>query len=568
MPKSIKFLSKEEQIQAMEEMLREQLLFFPEDAVSQIKLKDYLKKQGNRPDFHYLPTEYDKHVIIASIPNLGPNQLGVFAGKTFKKGEIVGEVKGADLFGIHSNAKIERIVEAYQGDATFIWKLNLEDDDDNAVVIDMLEKGSSTRWVNHANKPNLKLKVIYNQIIDDLGRIQNEYHAYYVAAKNIAFAEELTISYGDEYFTEERPEIWHKSQTLIEILLDLAKIKGLDIKAFELDSPAAIKEVFEQLVLQEEALQQDRKQIYLDKNLDPKIYDLHKYEDIARLQKNEKMHLKSNSPFHLVIAPTLRQGEYRYSLFSCQEIPAKKTICQLVGKTREDVPAKEREMESWAMQQNLDINYLVPSGEGGYLYTKEISSEAYCIEGAKFRSEMNVRFDFATNSYISTRYIQPGEEILAYYKNYDYGASPVLLCEVIADFNESQYYYHANWDGNNITMDYVIPKTPGYNLDFEEELDSIQTGATADSSEGPFSPFDGDNYERILTPGSDLGFFEEMLVERSDESAERHESGDGKRKSNWSPNFSFGEPQMNKRRKNLEDFGDQTEVNSPIDPQY
>lgn len=257
MPKSIKFLSKEEQIQAMEEMLREQLLFFPEEDVSRVKLKDYLK-QGNRHDFHYLSTEYDKHVIIASIPSLGPNQLGVFAGKAFKKGEIVGEVKGADLFGIHSNAKIEKVVEAYQGDATFVWKLNLEDDDDNAVVIDMLEQGSSTRWVNHANKPNLKLKVIYNKNIDDLGNIQIEYHAYYIATENIAFAEELTISYGDEYFTEERPEIWHQSQTLVDILLDLAKNKGLNIKASELDSPAAIKEVFEQLVLQNETLQNEK----------------------------------------------------------------------------------------------------------------------------------------------------------------------------------------------------------------------------------------------------------------------------------------------------------------------
>ncbi|MCW8408990.1 SET domain-containing protein-lysine N-methyltransferase [Legionella sp. PATHC035] len=557
MPKNIKFLNKGVQLQAQEEMLAEQLLFFPESAESQSRLGNYVKDKCDQPDFNYLSTDYDQGVIIAAIPNLGSNQLGVYAAKSFAKGEIVGEIKGIDLFGVRPSSKMDRIVKDYQGDSTYVWKLNLDDNDEYAVVIDMLKAGSHTRWVNHAGKPNLEVKVICRRWQDEFGTTQFDYHAYYVAAKKIAFAEELTISYGDEYFTKDRPQIWRQSQTLIEVLQDLAKTLDQEMNPEELNTREELRDFFN--LLTQKAAQRKRdhkKQMYLDRNLDPKIYDLDKVEDVARFQRNQKMELKRNSSYHLLIAPTVRGvGEIRYSLFSGQTIPAKKRLCQLVGQKMGDVP--EKGMKSWAKQRDLDMNYLVQSGGGGYLYTKNQASEAYCIEGAQHRSQMNVRFDFSSDSYVTTRQIQPGEEILAYYSDYDYGASPTSLPQIVADFNDSQYYYEATWSENELTMEHVIPKTPGY--DVEE---------TEDPSYNPFkeeltndwilkSNFEFDDNERILTPGYDYNALEQEFSPHVAEACADNDSSPKANVTTWSPTFQFGENNSSKKRKLAELSGDE-----------
>ncbi|WP_392538499.1 SET domain-containing protein [Legionella sp. 227] len=548
-PKNVKFLNKGVQLQAQEEMLAEQLLFFPESGESQLRLCNYVKDKCDQPDFDYLSTDYDQGVIIAAIPSLGSKQLGVYAAKSFVKGEIVGEIKGIDLFGIKPSAKIDREVKDYQGDSTYVWKLNLDDNDEYAVVIDMLKAGSNTRWVNHAGKPNLEVKVICRRWKDEFGTTQFDYHAYYVAAKKIAFADELTISYGDEYFTKDRPQIWRQPQTLIDVLQDLAKTQEQEVNPEEIHTPDAIRDFFHLLTQKADLRKREhKKQMYLDSNLDPKIYDLDKVEEVARFQTNQKMELKRNSPYHLFIAPTVRgDGEIRYSLFSGQRIPAKKRLCQLVGQRMDDVP--EEGMKSWAKQRNLDINYLVQSGRGGYLYTKNQASEAYCIEGAQHRSGMNVRFDFASDSYVTTRQIQPGEEILAYYSDYDYGALPTSLPQIVADFNESQYYYKATWSENELTMEYVIPKTPGYNL--QETAEPICNPFKEEQTNEWIaqSDFEFEDNERILTPGYDYNAFEQEFSPLVVEDCAENDSSRKANLTSWSPTFQFGENNSSKKRK-------------------
>ncbi|WP_412757836.1 SET domain-containing protein-lysine N-methyltransferase [Legionella bozemanae] len=569
MTRAVKFLNREDREQAVAEMSTEQLVFFPEESESQRRLCHYLQNHCRQPGFNYLSTDYDKDVIIAAAPNLGPKQLAVYAGKSFKKGEIVGEIKGIDLFGIRTNTEIDRLVKEYQGNSTFIWKLNLDDQDKYAVVIDLLEAGTSTRWVNHAKTPNLKVKVICHQQKDEFGNTRFDYHAYYVATRRIAFADELTISYGDEYFTKARPQIICQPQTLVEVLHDLAKTQDQELITSTMSTREEIKNFFSLLTQRADMRKKEaKKQMYLDKNLDPKIYDVHQLEDVTRFQKNQKMELQRNSPYHLVIAPTERgKGEYRYSLFSAQKIPAKKTLCQLVGQQRDDVPKRSNEMNLWAMQQGIDINYLVQSSKGGYLYIKEKASEAYCLEGAKQEHEANVRFDFKTNSYITTREIQPGEEILAFYEDYDYSAAPTTLSQVVADFDESQYYYHATWGEAGINMEYVIPKTPGYNLDeFAEPVFSSEK-EHMDEASLTFAP-DFDEHEKILTPGFNFDAVEQehpqSLEEEEypqdlekeypqsleeEEHSEAEESALEKMKSTWRPTFQFSGNSNKKKRK-------------------
>ena len=560
MKKSITFLDNSDKVQAREEMLKEQLVFFPDEEDSLFRLCNYLNANCNQPDFKYQRTDYDEGVIIAANPNLGPKQLGVYAAKSFRPGDIVGEIKGTDLFGIRPNAEMDRIVEEYQGNSSYVWKLNLDDKDKYAVVIDLLESGSSTRWVNHATKPNLEVKVICKQRKDESGRTLFDYHAYYVAVSKINFADELTISYGDDYFTVERPQIVCQSQTLVGILEDLAKKQ--EVAVSKISTRKEIKDFFTLLRSDMLSKQEQKKQMYLDKNLDPKIYDLRAFDDVMRFQKEQKIKLEQTSPYHLFIAPTIRgRGDYRYSLFSGQKIPAKKTLCQLVGKQMDGVPEKNKEMRLWAAKHNIDTNYLVQSGKGGYLYTKDNASEAYCVEGAKHRSEMNVRFDFATNSYITTRPIQPGEEILAFYEGYDYGASPTTLAKVFADFNEAQYYYQATWENDKAGMEYVIPKTPGYSVeDFDE---TIYSQSEEQGSTQVWSPTSSYDNEHILTPGRDLEDHEKILTpdynldtvggglyrDSEEELLMDKESTHEKRKT-WSPTFQFDEHLSNKKIKN------------------
>ncbi|KTD69378.1 SET domain protein [Legionella steelei] len=553
MPKNVKFLYTSDQEQAMDEMLAEQLLFFPEQAESQLRLGNYLQNNCNRPGFNYLTTNYDAGVIIAAMPNLGSKQLGVYAAKSFEVGDIVGEIKGIDLFGIQSNSRIERAVKQYEGDSTYVWKLNLDEQEQYAVVIDMLQSGSSTRWVNHAERPNLEVQITCKQRKDEFGKVVFDYHAYYIATKRIAFADELTVSYGDDYFSQQRPQILRRPQTLIDVLQSLAKSLEQEFTASDVKTPADIKNFFDLLTQKLNIKKEQKKQMYLDKNLDPKIYDLQQPEDVARFQKNQKMELKRNSAYHLFIAPTERgNGVYRYSLFSGQAIPAEKPICQLVGKQMFDVPTTEKAMELWAAQHDIDTNYLVQSSGGGYLYTKYQASEAYCIESATHRREMNVRFDFATNSYVTTRQIQPGEEILAYYRDYDYGASPTNLTQVVAAFNDAQYYYHATWSGNGMTMEYVIPKTPGYNWDDAEE--SVFSPYTTEEQTSDWlgqSDFEFDDNTRVLTPGYDDAAFEQEFSPHLDEVrvADDGSSQEKRQSTSWSPTFQFGEVPHSKKRK-------------------
>ncbi|MCE0721983.1 SET domain-containing protein-lysine N-methyltransferase [Legionella resiliens] len=568
MTRPVKFLNSIDREQAAEEMLTEQLVFFPEEAESQLRLCNYLKNNGSQPGFNYLSTVYDKDIVIAAAPNLGSRQLAVYAGKSFAQGEIVGEIKGIDLFGVLPDSEINQRVKKYQENSTYVWKLNLDDHDQYAVVIDLLKAGTNTRWVNHARTPNLEVKVICHQRKDQYGNTLFDYHAYYVATHRIAFGEELTISYGDDYFTKARPQIIRQPQTLIEILHELSKAQDQDLATSTISTREEIKKFFSLLTLRADMRKiEAKRQMYLDKNLDPKLYDLHVSEDVARFEKNQKMELQRNSPYHLVIAPTERgKREYRYSLFSGQKIPARKALCQLVGQQRDDVPKRNSEMHLWAMQQGIDTNYLVQTSKGGYLYTKEKASEAYCIEGAKQKSEANVRFDFKTNSYITTREIRPGEEILAFYENYDYSSSPTTLSQVVADFNESQYYYQATWNETGINMEYVIPKTPGYNLDsFEVSEPPRSTKYSEEEQKNEWvlpTGSDLDENERILTPGYNLDLFDDespshMGEERSIEKASILE----KRKSTWSPSFQFGGNATNKKQKSSEITEDEKEEN-------
>jgi hypothetical protein len=222
-------LHSEDLITANQNMIAEQLLFFPEEEQSQQRLCHYLKEHYDL-DFTYQNTTYDKDLIFGATPNLGPQQLGVYATRSFEEGEILGEIKGTNLFGIRSNAEIKKLVKEYQGNSSYVWQLNLDKHDKYAVVIDLLNSGTSTRWINHSEEPNVTVRVDYKKRKDNNGK---------------------------EYFTVEHPRILRKIPNLIRVLRDLAKSKNLPMATNEINNREDIKDFFNSLTQELDMLRKE-----------------------------------------------------------------------------------------------------------------------------------------------------------------------------------------------------------------------------------------------------------------------------------------------------------------------
>jgi SET domain-containing protein len=101
--------------------------------------------------------------------------LGLFAGRDFKKGDLIIEYVG------------EKITEeeANRRGGKYLFELN-----DNW-TIDGKGRHNIARYINHACKPNA------NPQLDDA-----EEHIYIYAKKSIKKGEEITYSYGPMYFNQ------------------------------------------------------------------------------------------------------------------------------------------------------------------------------------------------------------------------------------------------------------------------------------------------------------------------------------------------------------------------------
>lgn len=99
---------------------------------------------------------------------------GAFANHTIRSGEFVGEYTG-DL--------LSHVPPA--SDTTYLF--HLVDD----MSIDALKAGNALRFINHADKPNLGVQVLY---------VHGEPHIIFFAVKKIEPGEQLFINYGKDYW--------------------------------------------------------------------------------------------------------------------------------------------------------------------------------------------------------------------------------------------------------------------------------------------------------------------------------------------------------------------------------
>ena len=107
---------------------------------------------------------------------------GVFAEDSIKKGDLIGEYSG-----------VLREVQKTSDNLDYAWYYSLDGLNEKKLVVDGKNEGNELRFINHANNPNTVR-------IDVLGK-DGIFHVVYVASRDIKKDEQLTVSYGEGYFT-------------------------------------------------------------------------------------------------------------------------------------------------------------------------------------------------------------------------------------------------------------------------------------------------------------------------------------------------------------------------------
>lgn len=118
---------------------------------------------------------------------------GVFADRDIREGDFLGEYVG-ELRLVNNDADDE--------DLDYAWFYTLDAPDSRKLVIDGKKQGNELRFINHSPNPNTAK-------IDVLGE-DGAFHICYIAIKDIKKGRQLTVSYGDEYWTSREidPELF------------------------------------------------------------------------------------------------------------------------------------------------------------------------------------------------------------------------------------------------------------------------------------------------------------------------------------------------------------------------
>ena len=113
---------------------------------------------------------------------------GVFAAKNIKKGDFIGE-----YFGVLREMKRDC------DNLDYAWYYTLDGVDGEKLIVDGKDYGNELRFINHSNNPNTSR-------IDVLSK-DNILHIVYKADRDIPKDTELTVSYGQGYFTSRQMKI-------------------------------------------------------------------------------------------------------------------------------------------------------------------------------------------------------------------------------------------------------------------------------------------------------------------------------------------------------------------------
>ncbi|MBI2344762.1 SET domain-containing protein-lysine N-methyltransferase [Candidatus Dependentiae bacterium] len=155
--------------------------------------------QNNQDRIVSLSSQYKKDVINKTLapmylkfvsPVIG---YGIFAAAPIKKDDFIGVYTGR-LRNLHWDKP------DFHEDVDYAWYYTISDKKNNYMIIDGKYEGNDLRFINHADNPNTKR-------IDII--VENLFYVCYIACRDIAINEELTVSYGNGYWTSRgiTPEI-------------------------------------------------------------------------------------------------------------------------------------------------------------------------------------------------------------------------------------------------------------------------------------------------------------------------------------------------------------------------
>lgn len=113
---------------------------------------------------------------------------GIFAAHDIKKGDLIGEYSG-----------VLRAIKESGDNLDYAWYYTFDAPDGVKLVVDGKDKGNELRFINHADHPNTRR-------VDVLCK-DNRFHLAYIADRDIPKDTELTVSYGDGYFTSRNMKI-------------------------------------------------------------------------------------------------------------------------------------------------------------------------------------------------------------------------------------------------------------------------------------------------------------------------------------------------------------------------
>jgi uncharacterized protein len=187
------------------------------------KLLHYLEKgpeaarklpyyRRNRKTFETLADTYGPQVLRGCLPSLRVDRVsdeigwGLFAGEQLAGESLVGEYTGV--------IKEARRVTAEDADKTghypddWSWDYPVELPGLPPLEIDAIKEGNPLRFVNHALFPNLK---------PDHFLLGAQWVVVFIAVRDIAPGEELTIDYGDQYWSGGFRELVLRDDELIKI---------------------------------------------------------------------------------------------------------------------------------------------------------------------------------------------------------------------------------------------------------------------------------------------------------------------------------------------------------------
>lgn len=375
--------------------------------------------------------ELDEHLIVARTPDLetpqlGEEQYGLFAGRDYVIGQRIAEYEGERPWGIRPHKEISEQCELYKGPGDYMWQVNCNPTESTA--IDSRIIGSSARFVNESAEPNAEIAFINGR-------------AYYIATRNIKFGDEITTTYGLQYY-EENQYINRKPLQLIHVLnylypsinwnIGITNLAGLEGYLIANHRTFARYEKTNAVLTIEQSSDEIEENLYFGQNRQSLFISNDQpsqsnFNELCRSAGKQKIELTSRHP--MVIVPMLSEGTTKkFGLFARGPIKAKSTLCEVKGKF-----IKNTEMDYHQINNNY---YQV---DHGYINSNEECSEANFVQPAD-REHANAKLIVNRKGafFESTRAIKPGELISANFYSTPSIFQSIDLGVMIKDNNSTQ----------------------------------------------------------------------------------------------------------------------------------